>query len=192
MPSVGVGLTLTWQPRSRWAVASVHSPNLTWFSKLTNWRSPACLTTSVSSTVWILHRVHAADSKTNLEPNLPRLTGGSWKKSPQRINWSPPNGRGSIRTVRAISSRTSKSLLSNMDTSSTIRTWQVYHRATAVAFVRTFYINFWRSPMPAPMPLNECSVMPWMWLAATPVDAVIATFWAEYFTKSVWIKYRRR
>ncbi|RKP15254.1 hypothetical protein BJ684DRAFT_1348, partial [Piptocephalis cylindrospora] len=49
-------------------------------------------------------------------------TGGSWKKSPVRTSWMPPNGEEGSRSLRATCSSLSSRTESNMDTSSITRT----------------------------------------------------------------------
>ena len=65
-----------------------------------------CLWTTVNSKELNLQRSHASLWKQNVAcPSLPLsflLTGGSWRKSPQRISWIPPNGLSLHLTTRAI------------------------------------------------------------------------------------------
>lgn len=71
---------------------------------------------------------HSASKQKRCSCSSASKTGGSWKKSPQRMTWMPPNGRSQRRTARATYSILSNSSPLIIDTSSTTSTSHVRHR----------------------------------------------------------------
>mmetsp|Transcript_17077 Transcript_17077/g.40753 ORF Transcript_17077/g.40753 Transcript_17077/m.40753 type:complete len:207 (+) Transcript_17077:1460-2080(+) len=113
--------------------------------------------------------------------------GGSWKKSPQRITWIPPHGRGSPRMQRACFSSSAKNSADTMLISSMIRTSTERQRSLGSFFhMRSKSLLVCGMPHPA----KEWSVVPAMWVAAIPVAAVTATFLGNsdaYLSLSIWM-----
>jgi hypothetical protein len=73
------------------------------FCKISMNTGSDCRWTWFNSKLTCTHRSHAGLWKQKRAPfwSISRLTGGSCKKSPQRINCSPPNGRSFPLTARA-------------------------------------------------------------------------------------------
>lgn len=102
-----------------------------------------------------------------LSSNLYFETGGSWKKSPHKINWIPPKGFSFLRTLLATSSIFWKYLPSIMETSSIIRCLHLRHIPKDTG-LDAYSTHLSRLASPFPIPANWWRVTPPIWQAATP------------------------
>ncbi len=114
-------------------------------------------------------------SKANSGKLDPLETGGSWKKSPTRTTCIPPNGSGETRDLWRSRSSEARNAHESIDISSMIRTDVFAKRfmrySRPMIYSRSSLVRLSRIPIP----LHECIVIPPIWVAAIPVEAVIAT-----------------
>mmetsp|Transcript_103188 Transcript_103188/g.259904 ORF Transcript_103188/g.259904 Transcript_103188/m.259904 type:complete len:279 (-) Transcript_103188:123-959(-) len=183
MPSSGGAFTSTWHAASSASARSERIPRRTSLRTWAKSSSEACRTQSRSTTVprSNLQRAHAGAWKQNCRAGAARpCTGGSCKKSPQRMSCSPPKAASRRpsripRTLDATTSRASKRLASSMETSSITSTVVWRHLAIAAGLFCTLPRSRLGGPSPRPTPAKLWMVWPLMLAAAMPVEAVTAT-----------------
>src|SRR3989338_3378231 len=102
------------------------------------------------------------------------ITGGSWKKSPNKIIWTTTNGSELCLISRQTASIIERVSGGSMDTSSMIRTF-VRRTRFAICLLDAILLRPYLSKLVLiPMPLHEWIVIPPICVAAIPVEAVIA------------------
>mmetsp|Transcript_95281 Transcript_95281/g.274459 ORF Transcript_95281/g.274459 Transcript_95281/m.274459 type:complete len:202 (-) Transcript_95281:940-1545(-) len=188
MPSLGFGLTLTWQPWQATAASCGKLPMRTALRSATKRGSPDCRTGC-----WRMmvprgrpHRCQAGVSKQNVHfasGDDVDSTGGSCRKSPQRRSRMPPKAcRRSWRTSRPMNSSRSNKSGSSIDTSSMTSTSVSVQRAQVACCFRicatmtrsTQRSSLMRSAKKPPTPAQLWTVWPPTFTAAKPVGAVTA------------------
>jgi len=102
-------------------------------------------------------------------------TGGSWKKSPTKTICIPPNGKSDFFVCLSIRWRESRKSPDNIEISSIIKICVFWNRFTRYSRSKRVSISSSERISLTPIPDHEWIVIPQIWVAAIPVEAVTAT-----------------